>query len=131
MKRAIVTVFATAALLVAGIGTAFASTSQCSAGNVCIWDDSNFNVFLGQKQQGPGTCWTLPASMNDKANGFYNHLLSGRHVQMYKDPGCTGPLLRDWDGFHGPFPDGEVSLFYHSLTANDQDRLSSIFFNTG
>ena len=126
---------AVAAVVGLGLGVvaaapASAAASDCPNGQVCLWDDSNFNTMLVAVARTPGSCYNLPSNLNDRANGFYNRLLGGKHVQMYKDVNCTGPLLRNWGGSTGPFPVGEVSLFYHNTFANDQNRLTSIWFNT-
>lgn len=103
---------------------------ECGAGTVCAWDNSNFTGLLFSVQHSSGFCWNLPASLQDRANGFYNHRGNGKGVQFFRSTGCTAPL-RDWNGSHGPFPDGEISLFYHTINANDQDHLRSVFWNTG
>lgn len=134
MKRKIATI--TGALLVfLGLGIvaannpAWAAASNCPQGTLCAWDDSNFNVMLFSHVQSPGTCYNVPG--NDRANGFYNRMASPRHVQFYKDANCTGPLLRDWNGNHGPFGPGALSLFFKAVYCGDcdQNKLSSVWFN--
>lgn len=129
---------ATLAVITLGVGLgvavaapAYASASDCPSGYVCIWDNSNFTGLIVTKFQSPGTCYTLTSSQTNRGNAFYNRLTNGKHVQMYRDNSCTGSLLREWNGSTGPFAAGFLSVFYNTIFANDQDKVSSIFFNTG
>jgi hypothetical protein len=110
--------------------------ADCPGGYVCAWDNSDWTGLLFRIAGLSGTCHNVPSGTNDRANAFMNHRNDLKHVQMYKDANCTGPLLRNWNGWTGPFPayadPNSYSLFYKTICcANDQDKLSSIFFNTG
>jgi hypothetical protein len=132
MKK--VTALFSAIVLALGLSVAMAAPAQaaasdCPANRVCYWDDSGWVVLLESIWRAGGVC--VNVAFNDRANGFRNNL--SKHVQMYKDAGCTGPLLRNWQGSTGPFPPGHTNLFFKPFCCGDgdQNKLTSIFVNTG
>jgi peptidase inhibitor family I36 len=123
-----------------------ASLSSCTFNFVCLWDGDNYETgtFLGQWQSGRGTCVNLPSLVNDKANSFYNHMDPepvtgvGRHMQLYRDINCTGYALRvnvrcssgcTW--WAGPYPASYHNNLLTVLGTSDDNRASSIWFNSG
>ncbi len=112
------------------------STSQCSFGTVCLYDGINYVTLIVSHYGAPGTCFNVPASANDKAESFYNHLGDGHHVQFYQDAGCTGHLMcSDIIDSCGPYPDGRADDFATFLSRHNgytsANRTSSIFYNNG
>lgn len=109
--------------------------SDCSYGTVCLWDNANITGLLVSHYGAPGTCYNLPASANDKAEFFYNHLADGHHFQAYRDANCSGPCLRRNDtGSCGPFQDGLTNEFWQravrpSGVDTDRNKASSLFYN--
>ena len=112
------------------------SLSNCAFGTVCLFDGINYAGFLVGHYGAPGTCWNVPATVNDRAESFYNHLGDGHHVQFYQDAGCTGHLMcSDIIDTCGPYPDGRADDFATFLSRHNgytsANRTSSIFYNTG
>jgi hypothetical protein len=145
MRRKVLAVTAVVALNLALMvwveSPAQAAFTDCPAGNVCLWSAANYTGILDIVHRAPGTCYNIPSMYNDRADSFYNHLGTGKHVQFYRHVDCNPDRFNTHPSPHhdttewaGPFPDGYHDAFIAvgtPLVHNDRNNTSSIFFNTG
>jgi hypothetical protein len=130
--RRVYTLLATAAvalgLAVAVQAPAQAAWSDCPSMYVCLFDNGDGGgPPLNVVYRSPGTCYNL-TSNNDRADAVFNDLGNGHGVQVYRDAGCTGGVLKTADYGSDPIPALHHSWFY---ALSDRNKASSIFFNNG
>lgn len=105
-----------------------AAWSDCPSMYVCLFDNiDGGGPPLNIVYRSPGTCYNL-TSNNDRADSVFNDLGNGHGVQVYRDAGCTGGVLKTANYGIDPIPALHHSWFY---ALSDRNEASSIFFNNG
>lgn len=155
----IIRVVVAALLLGAGLAVTAATPAQaafidCPNGRVCLFRDLNgTGGILVSIAWSPGTCYNVPTDANDRATSYVNRLPGTRHMQVYRNAGCSGHALHKDNGFGGstqPFPSLNAPYpEYLNSSGNfinvdspvipgcsvpdhcDNDIATSIWFNTG
>lgn len=94
MKRFGAAAAATAALsAVAALApaSAHAATSDCGAGNLCVWRDSGYSNSR-YSFAGNNTSWHAWA-IADEDSSWFNNGTSGANVQVYRDTGYVNTTV--------------------------------------